>query len=462
MLKPVTKEAYQLLMEGQICFSRIEAAGLRIDVPYLDSAIHEIRGQIIDMQNALKTSKEYKVWAKVYGDRMKLGSKVQLGTVMFKHMGHKRNPHAVSKSNKDKYNNDEHAFEHLNCPFVKNYFGIAKLEKALSTYLLGIKREVVDGYVHPFQHLFRAMSYRSSSSDPNFHNMPVRNKSVSKIIRSSVIPRSGHIFLEPDYGAQEVRVSACYHKDPRLIDYILGGGDMHLDRALELYCLTKEEIDDGMSRYCAKNKFVFPQFYGSTHVNCAPDLWEAISLMKLKTKDGVSLFNHLKKKGIKKLGTCDYEQEPQKGTFELHVKKIQDHMWNDVLTVYNQWKKDWWLQYQTDGGVNFLSGFKMEGIFDRNQILCSPIQGSAFHCLLWSLVQMQKWMIKKRMKTKIVDQIHDSGLFDTHRREKDDVIEKFTQIATKDVAEHFPWICIPLLVEWKMSETNWFDMKGIA
>ena len=69
MLKPVTKEAYQLLMEGQICFSRIEAAGLRIDVPYLDSAIHEIRNQIIDMQNALKTAKEYKVWAK-----SKLGS----------------------------------------------------------------------------------------------------------------------------------------------------------------------------------------------------------------------------------------------------------------------------------------------------------------------------------------------------------------------------------------------------
>jgi DNA polymerase I-like protein with 3'-5' exonuclease and polymerase domains len=329
--------------------------------------------------------------------------------------------------------------------------------------LHGIRAEVVGGFLHPFFDLHTAESYRSSSSKPNVHNFPVRNVEVSEIVRRAIIPRKGCEFLEVDYGQQEVRVSAGYNKDPALMSYIKGAGDMHYDRMLELYMLTPEEAGNGkqykMGRYCAKNMFTFPQFYGSVYSQCAPNLWEAIAKYNLTRADGVSLYQHLREKGITSLGTCSYEEEPREGTFEYHVRSVERRMWGEVFTVYDQWKRDWWILYQEQGGVNTLTGFRMEGYFRRNQILCDPIQGSAFHCLLWSSIHLDRELTRRKFATKLVNEIHDSMLLDGPESEREDVIELVRDIAVKKVAEHWDWINVPLEVEFELAPSNWFE-KG--
>lgn len=380
MLKPATNEAVQLLLRGAIAFAQMEATGIRIDESYLDKAILEVKDSIVQMEEELRQAREFKLWQKHYGNQTNLRSRPQLGHILFNLCGHKRNPHMRDKDSwKDK--NNESAFEHLSLPFARLYFGLEKLKKALKTNLLGIKREVVNGYIHPFFDLHTAESYRSSSSSPNFHNMPVRIRNIAQIVRACVIPRSGCCLIEADYGSQEVRVACCYNKDPKLRDYITGGGDMHKDRALELYILTEGELGDiskdsgKMVRYAAKNLFVFAEFYGSYFAQCAPMLWEGIARLGLKRSDGVSLYKHLRRKGIKSLGACDPTQDVEEGTYEAVVRNVERKMWGEVFTVYDQWKRDWWELYQAQGGVNTLTGFRMEGVFDRNQILCDPIQG---------------------------------------------------------------------------------------
>lgn len=482
-LQPATKAAYQLLQEGSIAFSRIEAAGLRIDLPYLERAISEVKTQITQLEQAYQGSPEYKLWQKHYGNDMKLSSRVQLGHIIFDVCGHKRNPflkdrEGTIKGRAGKDKNNIAAFEHLTdkVPFIKEHQEAERLKKALVTYLYGIQRETVDGVCHPFQSLAGgfssgegsggAESYRSSSSKPNFHNMPIRNKAISKIVRSCVIPRKGNVLLEPDYGTQEVRVSYCYNKDPRL-KYDILNGDMHTDRMLDLYCLTPEEIGPVSSdpakicRYVAKNRFVFAQFYGSYFAQCAPDLWDAISIFGLKTLNGTSLFEHLASRGIKRLGLCDPDCEPIKGTFEYHVRDVERKMWQESYPVYDQWKRDWWNLYQQQGGINTLTGFRQYGVFRRNQILCDAIQGSAFQCLLWSIIEIQKELIRQKMRTRIIDQVHDSALFDAPREEVDGVIEIANDTMLKKVAKHWPWICIPLSVEWDWSESSWYDKKPL-
>lgn len=440
---------------------------MRIDVRYLDNAIKETTAKVLELQRELQGSKEWRVWVKYEGEKTKIDAREQFGRLIFNHLGFKRNPLMVEKvreegSHRLKILNSEEAFSHVDLPFVRTYFEYQHLNKALTVYLLGIRREVVGSYIHPFFDLHTAESYRSSSSRPNFHNMPVRNKEVSQIIRRCVIPRKGCEFLEGDYGQQEVRIAACYTRDPKLIAYIQGEGDMHYDRMLDLYILTPEEAgtdkDYKMGRYCAKNMFTFPQFYGSVYSQCAPNLWEAIGKFSLvRQPDGVSLYQHLKEKGIHSLGTCSYEEEAKEGTFEHHVKMVERRMWQDVFTVYDQWKRDWWFLYQRQGGVNTLSGFRMHGWFRRNQVLCDPIQGTAFHCLLWTDIQMDRWLLNRKFKTRMVNQIHDSTLFDGPASEREDVIQAFKEFGVKKVAKHWDWIVVPLEVEFEVAAANWHD-----
>jgi DNA polymerase I-like protein with 3'-5' exonuclease and polymerase domains len=464
-LQPATKEAYELLHAGALAFSRMSETGLRIDVPYLEKSIEEVQAQIRKMESALRKDPAFAMWNKHYGNSMKLNSRVQLGHVLFDLMGYKRNPF-MGKSN------DEAAFEHLRIPFKQNYFDVARMKKALNTYLYGIQKEVVSGICHPNFGVTGPESYRSQSDRPNFHNMPIRNKVISRVIRQCVIPRKGHVFIEADYGTQEVRGAYCYNKDQKLRHDILHG-DMHTDRTKELYLLTTEQLgpvnaDPGKTvRYVGKNRFVFAQFYGSFFKQCAPDLWDAISLYDLRRSDGVSLFEHLQSKGIKSLGPCDVEADydPEPGTFEHHVQQVERKMWDQTYTTYAQWRKDWWALYQRQGGVNTLTGFRIYGVYRRNQILCNPIQGSSYHCQLWAMIEIQKEFLKRKMKSRIVDQIHDSLLIDTHRAEIWDVVEIVRHYMVEAVAEHWKWIIIPLSVEFEICEPSWADkatLKGAA
>lgn len=472
-LVPATPEAYELLLKGSIAMSRIERAGVRIDLPYLDKAIIETDKKIAVLEEKLNDAEEMKIWAKHYGNDTNLNSHVQRGRVIFDILGHKRNPFQGNKNNKA-------AFEHLKLPFIKNVEEVQRLKKAKSTYLLNLKRQCVDGFVHPSINLAGggqageggggAESYRSSMNDPNLQNQPIRDKDMARIVRSCVIPRKDHCFIEIDYNTQEVRVSYCYNQDPKLRHDILTG-DMHRDRALEIYMLTPEQLgptDRGngkMTRYVAKNKFVFAEFYGSDYIQRTPELWDSISIFDLRLSDGVSLYEHLKAKGITKMGACDREIEPRPGTFEHHIKAIERRMWEEEYPAYDAWRNDWWNQYLRDGGINTKTGFCQFGVFRRNQIVCDPIQGSAFHCLLWSCIQIQNEIIRRKMRSRIVLQIHDSMLIDAHKSEVDAIVEMAHRIAVKKVAEHYRWINIPLSIEFERADENWFEkapMKEMA
>lgn len=454
-LQPSSKEAFQLLMQGSIAMSRMERVGLRVDVRYLEQAIKDTEEKVRDLEKQIESAREYRVWGRHFGNKMNLRSRTQLGQVMFEILGHKRNPFLGQT-------NDVAAFEHLKSDFVRNYHDIERLKKALSTNLYGIQREVVDGRIHPHTNLYTAESYRSSQNAPNMQNQPVRNKDISAIVRTMIIPDPGCILLEGDFNAHEVRTSYMYHKDPKMYDYIMGGGDMHTDKAMELFCLSKEELGNidkfpgDLLRYAAKNLFVFRQFYGGVFFQAAPELWNFISLYHLTTAQGVPIHEHLAAKGIKKLGKCDPQKEPVKGTYEYHVREVERSMWNKTFPVYAQWKKDWWEKYQRQGGVNSLTGFKMEGVFRRNQILCDVIQGSAFQILLWSIIQEQMEVLKRKLKSRIWLQVHDSQLWNIHRKELDDIVGLIKEVCLERVVKHWKWINIPLKVKMEASDSNWF------
>lgn len=456
-LEAFTQQGYQLLHEGTEELARIEANGIRIDVPLLQKTKEDLKEKLKATKAQLERDNLWSHWRKRFGIKTSIRAPEQRAYII----------HDVLKIPRVKFTEtgrsslDDEVLQRIDHPFIKLLGRYGKYDKALGTFLKGIEWELVGDRLHPSFDLHTARTFRSSSSNPNFQNLPVRDKEIAKLIRSLFIASPDSVLGENDFKGIEVSMAACYHKDPVFIDYIsTPGKDMHRDIAAQVYMLETEEVSKD-ARYGAKNKFVFPEFYGAWYKQCAVDLWEWIGAGKLARADGVSLYEHLKTKGIKRLGECNPEEEPAKGTFEWHIKEVEKDFWGNRFMVYAQWKRDWHAGYLEKGYFDLLSGFRIKGIYDRKQVCNYPIQGSAFHCLLWCLVQINRRLRECNMKSMLVGQIHDSLLGDIQERELGDYLSIVEEVVKVGLHKHFKWIEVPLEIEFELSPpgSSWNDKR---
>lgn len=414
---------------------------MRVDVVRLDRTMAKATEKIKALTERLKEDDIWKLWKRRF-EKPSLGSRPQLGKILFGDLGYKVG--AVTPTGRAQV--DEEALSKIDLPFVKMYLKVEGLKKLRSTYLMGLKREVVDGFVHPVFNLHMARTYRSSSDNPNLQNQPVRDPEMGKPIRSCFIPRDGHVLVEIDYGKLEVCIAACYHRDPVMLEYLNDPSrDMHRDMAMECYMLPQDQVTKG-ARFAAKGGFVFASFYGSYYAQTAPGLWNAIDKDGLKTVDGVGLKEWLADHGVGSLEK-----------FTDHIQRVEEDFWGRRFKVYAQWKLDWFRQYQKMGGFQMLTGFRVDGVHKRNDVINYPVQGAAFHVLLWSLIQLVKWLKKNKMRSVVGGQVHDSVIADVHRDELDDYLAAAKRIMTGDVRKAWPWIIVPLETEAEVGEKNWWE-----
>ena len=449
-----SKGAFRLMQEGSNALSQVESNGMRIDVGYLDKTLKETAIRLKELRSEFARDPAAKEWKKLFGPKTNFSSNDQLSKILFGTLGLK--PQSFTNTGKPKV--DVTALESIDLPFLKVYGQIAKLEKLYGTYLKGIKREVVGEYLHPVFSLHKVKTYRSSSSNPNFQNMPNRDLEASKLIRQAFIPREGHVFVEIDYASIEVRIAACYHQDPTMLEYIETGHDMHKDMAVECFMLTKDQVSKP-ARHAAKNKFVFPEFYGANYISIAKGLWDAVTREELQRVDGVLIKDHLSKHGIRKLGACNPKEPSKMGTFEKHIRDVEHRFWNSKFPVYKDWRESLWEQYQQDGFIKTLTGFIVQGVMGRTEVINFPVQGSAFHCLLWALIHVQKEFNRLSMRSMIVGQIHDSIVLDVAKEELDDVLQIAQDVMCERLRLAWKWIRTPLEVEAEGSEVNWHEKK---
>ena len=455
-MKPATLEAYRLLHEGCIALSEIETNGMRVDVDYLGKTNTKIDEDIKRLQEELRSDEVFRLWRREFGTRTNLGSREQLARILFGVLGHT----CKERTETGRPKMDAASIADIDEPFVKKFAKFEQLKKLRNTFLKGIEKEVCGEFLHPNFNLHNVQTYRSSSNSPNFQNFPIRDKKAGEIIRRCFIPRDNHRIVEIDYSGLEVRVAACYHKDSRMLEYIHDETkDMHRDMAAECFKCNPSEVTKEM-RYCGKNMFVFPQFYGDYYLNNARALWESCSTFGHEI-NGVPVREHLRTKGISKLGLCDPKEKPRPRTFEHHLQKVERNFWEKRFPEYNGWKRKWFEAYQRTGGFNTLTGFRIEGVLGKNDVINYPVQGSAFHCLLWSVIKLNKWLNKKKMKTKIVGQIHDSIVADVHEDELGEYLKRAKSIMTKRLVKKWTWINVPLGVDAEVTPLNgsWHEKK---
>lgn len=458
---PASPQAYTLLHEGSLALARVEEAGMRIDMDYLKKAWDDAKAKAASIESELMKTDVFRTWRKQYGAKTNLGSLTQLSHVFFKVMdlqvpGQARTPTGRLKA-------DETTLQKLDHPFIKKYFQAKKYRNITSTFLGGIRKYVDDdGFLRPSINLHIVKTYRSSEDKPNGQNFPARNEEFAEIVRRCFIARGENYLIgEIDFKAIEVGIAACYNHDPALMHYVENSPplDMHRDMAMACYRITDEKMVSKGVRYCAKNMFVFPEFYGSYFRDCSRNLWEATEKMKLEVA-GTPMRTWLAGRGIKSPG--NFDGDPSPGTFEYHIKKVEEKFWKK-FHVYKAWKERWIKDYEKKGGYPLLTGFTVNGVYRRNEIINGAVQGTAFHCNLWTLIELQKWLRKYKMKSKIIGEIHDSQIIDFHREEVEDVLAMVQYLVTKKLPKEWPWICVPLSVEAEIAPEgkSWYEKETV-
>lgn len=358
-------------------------------------------------------------------------------------------------------------YAYYNIPFDRkwgNQFGEFKIGNHIITKVerLGDVVDVYDLEVEDYHNFFaNEICVHNSGSSPNFQNIPNRDEEIRKIVRQAVYPRKGHKILAVDFSGSEVKHSCAYHKDPTLMNYVIDEStDMHRDTIMDIYSfdintwhkLKELDTEEHKVSKPIRNEgktFVFAEFYGDYYKQQAPRLWKVSE--KLKYLNDQTVRQHLKSVG---LGT--YE------SFEEHVRKAEDIMWNQRFKKYNKWRNDFWDEYCKRGWFTTLTGFKCQGEMTRNEVTNSPIQGSAFHSLLLAFIMEDCIFTKHKLDSKLVFQIHDEVLIDVHPAEEDFVAESIKWCMTEAVPQIYKFINVPLKVEADITpvDGSWYTKKG--
>lgn len=445
---------------GILALARAERQGIRLDVKYAKKQEKKLAKEIKILTQELYDSKFYHHWEHVSKGKVNIDSDIQLATFLY---GVKRLK-PIKKTPSGKGSTDEEALEALGIKELDLLLDIRKLKKLKDTYLGQFLREVHEGYIHTSFNLHFVPTYRSSSDSPNMQNIPVRTERGKRIIRKCLYPRPGHQLLEIDYSGLEVCIAACYHKDPTMMEYIKKDPSaMHTDMAKQIFFIDKYIKDNSSHKQLrsgAKNGFVFPQFYGDYYGNNAVSLskWGELPIKGTwKNKDGlilpedISLAEHLKRNKISSL----------KG-FKNHLREIEQSFWTERFPVYNEWREKWWRQYQKKGYLDLYTGFRCSGVMNRKEAINYPIQGAAFHCLLWSFIEADRQMAD--WKSKLIGQVHDSILFDVHPSELKAVLKLIKRITCVDLLKEWKWVITPLEIEAEVApiDKSWYYKKEIS
>ena len=430
-----------------------ECNGLVIDMDNLDSTIKDCQERLSDIETSIaKDITVTKFWPK---DKVFDYNKNDLNILLYDLMGLKCPKKTKSGSN----STDSEVLEKLDIPICDKILKARALSKMLSTYLNNLKSEAVfnkeknDYTMHTFFNLNVAATYRSSSSQPNIQNYPIRTPEGSKVIRSCIVPHKGCKLVGYDYKAMEVSAGCSIHGDKNMTSFLYNDGDMHQASAKGCLIFTDAEWNNldkvikKIARGAAKT-FNFASFYGSYYAQTAPTLWDVIAKHDI-------LLQHLKTKNVRSYND-----------FFDHMREMDKNLWEVQFPEYGEWRKDIYKFYLKHGYVDLVTGFRCHGPLSRNESTNSPIQGPAFHCLLWAFTKVTQELKRKGLRSFIVGQIHDCLILCVYPDEEEivDIIVRKWGVDEIRNEKDFSWLKTPLAMEKEFSLVredggNWHEME---
>lgn len=439
---PKVGAGFEFFMDGIRELAHIEQHGWNTIPNFYTDKEKEVTNKITTITSELINSDEVNLFREQIGRLPDLGSNGDLQLLFYTVLEQKAvlTPKGGKSLSQD-------TLTKFNLPFANKLLERSNLTTIKNSFLNQYKREICNDKMFPVIDLHIPRSLRGSCSKPNLQNVPVRNAIAKEACRGGLIPSQGNQLLESDFKSIEVCIAAIETGDRNLIKYVSDPAtDMHRDSAMDVWRLKQSSVTK-LIRFYSKNRWVFPQFYGSYYGTCAEDLWE---IRHILTIEGISLRQHLRTVGIN-----DLED------FKEHLKKVERVFWYDRFPEYTEWKKRANVEYRKKGYIELKFGFRRGGYCHERQVNNTPIQGTAFHCLLWTLIRVNRIARKEKWESKLIMQVHDNTIFDAVPSETAHIIETINRVGTQEIREHFDWITVPLAIEHEISpiDGSWHELE---
>ncbi len=353
------------------------------------------------------------------GEEFNVNSTKQLAVILFEKL-----QLTPSKKTKSGYSTDVDALEKIrgSHPIIEKILEYRQLVKLNSTYVEGMIPYInlKTGKIHTFFHQTVTATGRLSSTDPNLQNIPTRSE-LGKKLRKVFKAQNDKIFLDADYSQVELRVLAHMSKDDTMIEAFNSGADIHTISASQVFKVPVEEVSKQLrSRAKAVN---FGIVYGISEFGLA----EQIDIQRKEAKQYIEQYLETYH------GIRDYMADI------VENAKIKGY----VETIFGRRR-----YIQELNSKNY-----MVRKFGDRAAMNTPIQGTAADIMKIAMIKVYNELKKRKLKSKIVLQIHDELIIETLLEEKEEV-----KILLKECMENAANLSVPLKVDVEEGK-NWYQAK---
>ena len=271
---------------------------------------------------------------------------------------------------------------------IKPIMDYRTYNKLLTTYAEALPKYVVDGRIHTNFNQTETATGRLSSDNPNLQNIPIRTE-IGRRIRKAFVPRDGYVFIDADYSQIELRILAILSGDENLINAYKGTTDVHSKTASEVFGVKISEVTPELRR---KAKAInFGIVYGISSYGLGEDL-------NIDTREA-------------KLYIDKY--------FEKY-KKVKEYLDKTVREAsVNGYTKTYYGRIRPI--PEFKTGNGMQKAFAKRVAMNSPIQGTAADIMKIAMINVDKLLEERNLKSRIVLQVHDEILIECKKGEEKEV-----------------------------------------
>ena len=387
----------------------MEYEGFKVDKKVLEDLGETFKNRIEDLTQTIYD---------LAGVEFNINSPKQLGEILFDRL-----ELPVIKKTKTGYSTNVEVLEKLQGqhPIIDHIFEYRQVVKLNSTYIEGLL-EVIDektGKVHSTFNQTITTTGRISSTEPNLQNIPIRTQDGRNIRKAFVARDEDYKLVDGDYSQIELRVLAHISKDEKLIDAFNNKVDIHTRTASEVFHMEEAEVTSLMR---ARAKAVnFGIIYGISDYGLSRDL----NISREEAKSYIENYLH-NFKDVEKYMKDIVEFGKEKGYVEtiFHRRRYIPELKS--------------------------SNFNVRG-FGERIALNTPIQGSAADIIKLSMVKVFSRLKEEKLKSKLILQVHDELIIETHRDEE----EKVKQIM-KEIMENCIELDIPLVVDIETGD-SWYE-----
>ena len=361
----------------------MEIEGINLDTKFLNNLSAKTNQKLIKIQKDI---------FEISGEEFNISSPKQLGEILFEKMKVSKNP---KKTKTGQYSTAEDILSNLakDNDFVKLILQYRSVSKLLNTYIDSLPKQISKSTNRIHTNFLQtvAATGRLSSVNPNLQNIPIRTES-GKEIRKAFIPRNKDFFLmAADYSQIELRVIAALSNEDNMIRSFEKNEDIHTSTAATVFNIPIEKVTKQQRSHA---KIVnFGIIYG-------------VSAFGLSNQTDLNI------KESKNLIETYYEKYPKLKQFiEKQIFFARDKGYVETILGRRRVLRD----------INSSNSI-IKSAAERNAVN-APIQGSAADIIKMSMINIQKEFISKKIKSKMLLQIHDELVFDVFKPELNEVME---------------------------------------